>query len=234
MSHMASSSALFLLLLLLPLSSFQSSLPSEQEISGHQAQVAPPLPPAPAPPHSRDLLQKRQTVNLNAKGPCKCALECTFFRLVGSQCVCEMVWLSPKDALSDKDNAKVGLFIAASVGTFALMAAVYCIYNKFYTKQQYLHAQLHDDSGELTGLREGRKPALSSRSHCLRGLTEGRDWARQDTRVLLFPHCRVALQQKKLSAIEGGGKKLISTRKNDKMRLKIKIETLLMSRQRKS
>lgn len=55
----------------------------------------------------------------------------------------------PTDALSDKDNDKVGLFIAASVGTFALMAAVYCIYNKFYTKQQYLHTQLNDDSGEL-------------------------------------------------------------------------------------
>lgn len=55
----------------------------------------------------------------------------------------------PTDALSDKDNDKVALFIAASIGTFALMAAVYCIYNKFYTKQQYLHTQLSDDSGEL-------------------------------------------------------------------------------------
>lgn len=62
--------------------------------------------------------------------------------------------MTPEDALSDKDNAKVGLFIAASVGTFALMAGVYCIYNKFYTKQQYLHTQLHDDSGELVGPRE--------------------------------------------------------------------------------
>lgn len=53
----------------------------------------------------------------------------------------------PTDAYVDKDNAKVGLFIAAAMGTFALMAAVYCIYNKFYTKQQYLHTQLHDDSG---------------------------------------------------------------------------------------
>lgn len=49
----------------------------------------------------------------------------------------------------DKDNAKVGLFIAAAMGTFTLMAAVYCIYNKFYTKQQYLHTQLNDDSGRL-------------------------------------------------------------------------------------
>lgn len=52
------------------------------------------------------------------------------------------------DAQFEKDNAKVGLFIAASIGTFALMAAVYCIYNKFYTKQQYLHTQLNDDSGK--------------------------------------------------------------------------------------
>ncbi|KAG7506262.1 sodium-dependent neutral amino acid transporter B(0)AT2 [Solea senegalensis] len=46
----------------------------------------------------------------------------------------------------DNDNAKVGLFIAAALGTFTLMAAVYCIYNKFYTKQQYLHTQLDDDT----------------------------------------------------------------------------------------
>ncbi|CAN9508542.1 unnamed protein product [Ophioblennius macclurei] len=45
----------------------------------------------------------------------------------------------------DKDNTKMGVFIAAAMGTFALMAAVYCIYNKFYIKQQYLHTQLSDD-----------------------------------------------------------------------------------------
>lgn len=73
-----------------------------------------------------------------------------------TMCVRNGLTVSPKDALSDKDSAKVGLFIAASVGTFALMAAVYCIYNKFYTKQQYLHAQLHDDSGELAGPRQGK------------------------------------------------------------------------------
>ncbi|TNN04013.1 uncharacterized protein isoform X1 [Takifugu rubripes] len=50
----------------------------------------------------------------------------------------------------DKENAKVGLFIAASIGTFALMAAVYCIYTKFYPKQQYLHAQLNEDSDFLS------------------------------------------------------------------------------------
>lgn len=57
------------------------------------------------------------------------------------------VWASSDDSL-DKGNDKVGLFIAASIGTFALMAAVYCIYNKFYTKQQYLHTQLNNDSGK--------------------------------------------------------------------------------------
>lgn len=51
------------------------------------------------------------------------------------------------DGHVDKDNAKVGLFIAAAMGTFALMAAVYCIYNKFYTKQQYVHTQLNNDPG---------------------------------------------------------------------------------------
>lgn len=58
------------------------------------------------------------------------------------------------DATVDKDNAKVGLFIAAAIGTFALMAAVYCIYNKFYTKQQYLHTQLNDDSGRSTNFHD--------------------------------------------------------------------------------
>lgn len=62
-------------------------------------------------------------------------------------CVC-----ASTDARLDKDNAKMGLFIAASIGTVALMAAVYCIYNKFYTKQQYLHTQLNDDSGKLIDL----------------------------------------------------------------------------------
>lgn len=54
------------------------------------------------------------------------------------------------DAHVYKDNAKVGLFIAAAMGTITLMAAVYCIYNKFYTKQQYLHTQLHDDQGAVS------------------------------------------------------------------------------------
>nr|CBN81274.1 Uncharacterized protein [Dicentrarchus labrax] len=104
------------LLLVFPLSSTQSTLQSEQEINAHQALAAPPPPP---PPHIRDLLRKEETTHLNAKR--------TYAHV-------------------DKDNAKVGLFIAAAMGTFALMAAVYCIYNKFYTKQQYLHTQLNDDS----------------------------------------------------------------------------------------
>lgn len=59
------------------------------------------------------------------------------------------VSLLSTDGRVDKDNAKVGLFIAAAMGTFALMAAVYCIYNKFYTKQQYLHTQLTSDPGMM-------------------------------------------------------------------------------------
>ncbi|AWP17504.1 Hypothetical protein SMAX5B_020235 [Scophthalmus maximus] len=76
-------------------------------------------PAAPPPPtDTQDLLRKEETTHLNSKQ--------TY-------------------AHGDKDNAKVGLFIAAAMGTFTLMAAVYCIYNKFYTKQQYLHTQLDDD-----------------------------------------------------------------------------------------
>ncbi|XP_071318929.1 uncharacterized protein [Trachinotus anak] len=81
------------------------------------AHQAPAAPPPP-PAHIRDLLGKEETTHLNA------------MRTYGHV---------------DKDNAKVGLFIAAAMGTFTLMAAVYCIYNKFYTKQQYLHTQLNDD-----------------------------------------------------------------------------------------
>ncbi|KAF3704558.1 hypothetical protein EXN66_Car020247 [Channa argus] len=83
-----------------------------------------PVAPPPPPPQIRDLLRKEETTHLNAQR--------TY-------------------AYVDKDNAKVGLFIAAAMGTFALMAAVYCIYNKFYTKHQYLHTQLNDDPDLTTG-----------------------------------------------------------------------------------
>lgn len=79
--------------------------------------------PAPGAPHLRDLLRQEETSHLNAKQ--------TYAHVY-------------------KDNAKVCLFIAAAMGTVALMAAVYCIYNKFYTKHQYLHAQFHDDDPELS------------------------------------------------------------------------------------
>lgn len=84
--------------------------------------------------------------------------------------LCENLWrqhslscLCLTDAQLNKDNDKVGVFIAASVGTFALMAAVYCIYNKFYTKQQYLHTQLNDDAGRWIDPHksgDGLEPAL--------------------------------------------------------------------------
>ncbi|CAJ1080831.1 uncharacterized protein LOC123982832 [Xyrichtys novacula] len=108
------------LLLVFPLSSSQSTLQSERVINRPQAPAAPPVPP---PPQIRDLLRKEETPHLNTKR--------TYAHV-------------------DKDNAKVGLFIAAAMGTFILMAAVYCIYNKFYTKQQYLHTQLNDDSDLTT------------------------------------------------------------------------------------
>ncbi|CAK6964123.1 uncharacterized protein LOC123982832 [Scomber scombrus] len=104
------------LLLVFPLSSSQSTLQSKQEMHVHQAPAA--HPPPPPLPRIQDLLRKQETTHLNAK--------LTYAHV-------------------DKDNAKVGLFIAAAMGTFALMAAVYCIYNKFYTKHQYLHTQLHED-----------------------------------------------------------------------------------------
>ncbi|XP_055360539.1 uncharacterized protein LOC129603419 [Betta splendens] len=122
--YMATLAALCLLLVF-PLSSSQSTLQSGQEINVHQVPAA--APPPPPPPRVRDLLGKEEATHLNAQ--------------LGH-------------AYMDKDNAKVGLFIAAALGTFALMAAVYCIYNKFYTKQQYLHTQLNDDSDLTTGASE--------------------------------------------------------------------------------
>ncbi|XP_068162255.1 uncharacterized protein [Antennarius striatus] len=122
MSDMTGLAALCLLLVF-PLSCSQSTLQSEQKVSTHQVPAAAPPPaphPSPPPPQLRNLLRKEEDTNLNTK------------------------------QTYGKDDAKVGMFIAASIGTVALMAAVYCIYNKFYTKQQYLHTQLDDDSDLTT------------------------------------------------------------------------------------
>lgn len=48
------------------------------------------------------------------------------------------------DVHLSKDNNKLGVFIAAALGTLTLMAVVYCIYNQFYTKNIYAHTQLHE------------------------------------------------------------------------------------------
>ncbi|KAG1944504.1 hypothetical protein F2P79_014807 [Pimephales promelas] len=40
------------------------------------------------------------------------------------------------------NNNKLAVFIAAAVGTLALMAGVYCIYIQFYNKSIYSHTQL--------------------------------------------------------------------------------------------
>ncbi|TRY93614.1 hypothetical protein DNTS_027243 [Danionella cerebrum] len=48
-----------------------------------------------------------------------------------------------------KSNSRVGVFIAAALGTLTLMAVVYCIYNQFYSKNIYSHAQLHDSDVAL-------------------------------------------------------------------------------------
>uniref|UniRef100_A0AAV2LG25 Uncharacterized protein n=1 Tax=Knipowitschia caucasica TaxID=637954 RepID=A0AAV2LG25_KNICA len=51
---------------------------------------------------------------------------------------------NPSEEQSNHDVTKVVVFIAASIGIFVLMVVVYCIYNQFYTKQQYQHTQLND------------------------------------------------------------------------------------------
>lgn len=126
------------LLLMFPLSSSQNTFQSEQEISPHQGPAAPPPPP----PNIRELLIRANSPHLNADRTCKSHLTSRYLHRSA-----QWVHVCLSDGPGDKDNAKIFLFIAASVGTFALMAAVYCIYNKFYTKHQYLHTQLNDDPG---------------------------------------------------------------------------------------
>ncbi|KAK5905779.1 hypothetical protein CgunFtcFv8_001706 [Champsocephalus gunnari] len=105
------------LLLVFPLSHSQSSQNTLQSQQEVDShQGAPPPPPQ---RYIMNLLRKEEATHLNAKQ--------TYVQV-------------------EQDNAKVGLFVAAAVGTFALMAAVYCIYNKFYSKHQYLHTQLNNDS----------------------------------------------------------------------------------------
>ncbi|KAF5891429.1 sodium-dependent neutral amino acid transporter B(0)AT2-like, partial [Clarias magur] len=41
-------------------------------------------------------------------------------------------------------NNRLGVFIAAAVGTMTLMGVIYCIYNQFYTKHPYTHTQLQE------------------------------------------------------------------------------------------
>lgn len=98
----------------------------------------------PAPPHASALRGGEETKQTRRCDPNKrCTLERQICCVLTAACV-----RASSDASLDQGNAKVGLFIAASVGTFALMAAVYCIYTRFYTKQQYLHTQLNNDSGK--------------------------------------------------------------------------------------
>ncbi|KAF6734743.1 hypothetical protein FQA47_013433 [Oryzias melastigma] len=91
---------------------------SQSTLKSEQDAGAHQAPPPVPPPHIQDLLWKEESAQLNAQH--------TYFN-------------------GDKEKGKIGLFIAASVGTFTLMIAVYCIYNRFYTKHQYLHTQLTDD-----------------------------------------------------------------------------------------
>ncbi|XP_048871600.1 uncharacterized protein LOC125743032 isoform X2 [Brienomyrus brachyistius] len=47
------------------------------------------------------------------------------------------------------NDSKLGIFLAAALGTLTLMAMVYCIYSQFYNKNPYSHTQLQDDT-EMT------------------------------------------------------------------------------------
>ncbi|KAG5262411.1 hypothetical protein AALO_G00274870 [Alosa alosa] len=64
-----------------------------------------------------------------------------------------------QDNHAGKDNDKLGVFIAAAVGTVALMGVVYCIYSQFYTKHPYLHTELQEDSDTLD-LQEPYSPSV--------------------------------------------------------------------------
>lgn len=232
------------LLLAFSLSGSQSTLGSERETSAHQ-----PPAPHPAPPHVLGLLRTEETAHSHAEQSCRCGSK-TCCAVDMSQTTNQdvprtrrfllngiSVWepLTPAlfviclcltDAQLNKDNDKVGLFIAASVGTFALMAAVYCIYNKFYTKQQYLHTQLNDDSGRwidphLSG--NGLEPTFP---------TGNVRWAR--LRMYKYSHLICHREQSGITTTTTT-KKNCHQKKNwraegkkrrDKMRLKIKIETL--------
>lgn len=102
-----------------------------------------------SPPHLRELQGEEEAARLDTKQTCRCdrIRRCTLDLHIRCALTAACVWASSAAPL-DQGNAKVGLFIAASVGTFALMAAVYCIYTRFYTKQQYLHTQLNNDPGK--------------------------------------------------------------------------------------
>lgn len=117
-----------------------------------------------ASPHVRKLQGEEETARSDTKPTCRCDWNGGCTQEVHIRCVLTAVcvWAS-SDASSDKGNAKVGVFIAASMGTFALMAAVYCIYTKFYTKQRYLHTQLNNDLGtwaDFSNTVNGLEPAL--------------------------------------------------------------------------
>ncbi|KAJ8399908.1 hypothetical protein AAFF_G00406380 [Aldrovandia affinis] len=59
-----------------------------------------------------------------------------------------------------QDN-KLGIFIAAAVGTMTLMGVVYCIYSQFYSKKPYSHTQLDDDTELILDLPESSSSYFS-------------------------------------------------------------------------
>ncbi|XP_058248227.1 uncharacterized protein LOC131354507 [Hemibagrus wyckioides] len=46
-------------------------------------------------------------------------------------------------------NNRLGVFIAAAVGTMTLMGVIYCIYNQFYTKHPYTHTELQETDSSV-------------------------------------------------------------------------------------
>lgn len=123
--------ALCLLLLLLPTSSFQNAA---QETLGAR----------PPPPRLlQELLGHQHPTRLEAQRSRQWTLVNLCFDL-GSELrgVC-----SSTDPPVDMDPTRLGLFVAAATGTLALMAAVYCVYNRFYTRRRYLHGRLSEEPG---------------------------------------------------------------------------------------
>ncbi|KAI1896271.1 hypothetical protein AGOR_G00093080 [Albula goreensis] len=68
----------------------------------------------------------------------------------------------------EKGN-KLGIFIAASVGTMTLMGVVYCIYSQFYSKKLYSHTPLEDDTELILDLPDSSSSYFSGYASTMDG-----------------------------------------------------------------